>query len=133
MNEQLESLKQYVAENRARSVADSVIKQELLLKEWKEADIALVLAVKREVPPSSWIEKARVTHAIVASGASMFLIGVVLIFFGYKNEYIAESFLVADNSCGGKSSLPVLSELAGTHANRVRPERPGCLLRFSLP
>ncbi len=71
MNEQLESLKKYVVENRARGVSDEAITQELTGKGWKVSDVEAVIGGSNEpiVAPTGWMENARTMHLILGGGA----------------------------------------------------------------
>ena len=100
MNEQLESLKQYVDENRASGVSDPVIRQELFGKGWKVSDIDTVLGQDPSITASKgtgWMENARVMHIILGLGAIFFIAGIISCTpVAYNDRIQFPAFLIAD-------------------------------------
>ena len=100
MNEQLESLKQYVSENRAGGVPDLAIRQELLGKGWKVSDVDTVLGQDPSVSTSmaaGWTENARTMHIILAGGAAVSLAAIASFTARFGGDTgFAPFFLVAD-------------------------------------
>ena len=77
MNEQLESLKKYVAENSARGVSLPAIRKELSGKGWKESDIEMAIDSDETLSvQTGWMENARIMHIILAGGAAASLAAI---------------------------------------------------------
>ena len=98
MNEQLESLKQYVEENSARGVPFQAISKELVGKGWKESDIEMVMGLDAAIPTQTgWMENARIMHVILAGGAAASLAAIASFVAKFGGEFgFAPLFVVAD-------------------------------------
>ena len=98
MNEQLESLKQYVEENSARGVPFQAISKELVGKGWKESDIEMVMGLDAAIPTQTgWMENVRIMHVILAGGAAASLAAIASFVAKFGGEFgFAPLFVVAD-------------------------------------
>ena len=98
MNEQLESLKKYVAENSARGVSLPAIRKELSGKGWNESDIEMAIGSDETLSvQTGWMENARIMHIILAGGAAASLAAIASFVAKFGGEFgSAPLFVVAD-------------------------------------